>query len=143
MAETAEEAASGALVALGRGAGVLAARVGATDGVVASSTASDVPYSAILHHLLSCCLALELFVEGEDCTLRGIVDVASSATSCAELGRCLRKLMAEDIGRSASCGAGGGLWCLEGVASSSTSAVDVLGGRWVWLSDFVVGWHIC
>jgi hypothetical protein len=82
--------------------------------------------SLFLHLPLAAVLALKLFIEGEDGSLRVGVDVACPSSSGAELGACLRELRADERGWALCGGWAGGLRGSEDVACSSAARVDEL-----------------
>jgi hypothetical protein len=98
-----------------------------------------VPYTVLLHSLLTGRLALELFIEGEEETLVGLVDVACAATAAGEARGGFGD---GDDGGGALCGlAFADFWGFEGVACAAAAGVGVFAWVWVWLSDLVVGGH--
>lgn len=97
--------------------------------------------SSILHLVLASLLECQLFVEGEDSTLRGLVDVASSSSAAAEVGAALGQAVGEKRSWATSGAAIRGLGDLEGVTGASSSGVGVLRDVWVRLDDLEVGWH--
>lgn len=140
MGNFAQEAAASALAA---GGGVLPVAAGGrkSGSPVSCATASNVVGRAHLFCLgLAGDLTLKLLIEGEDCSLGDVVDVAGTASASHELGAGLRELGAKEGGWTSCIGCVGGLWGLEGVACSSSSGVHVGAGVWVRLS-YLVGRH--
>lgn len=139
--ETAEETASGALVA---GGGVLA---GAADWLrtsgspVACSSTAHVINGTHLVLALAGSLAGKLLIKREDGALRSVVNVASSTTTSGKLGAGLRESATKERGRATSGRGVSSLWGLEGVACSSATRVHVGAGVWVRLGD-LVGRHV-
>jgi hypothetical protein len=97
--------------------------------------------STLLYLLLAGGLAVKLFIEGEDSTLRGLADVASSTTTAAELSVWCWEAGIKKRCWAASSAAVGGLWGLEGVTGAATSRVDESVGGWVWLDDLDTSRH--
>jgi len=122
MAQASKETTS---LTLARARRVLARRRwGVGSSPVASSSASNMPYGAILETLLAGGLTLEFLVEGKDGALRGVVDVAYATAARRKLGRRLWER--GDEGGWAGCGAAvGGLGDFEGVACAATTGVGV------------------
>jgi len=100
-------------------------------------------YSSILQLPLSCRLAVELFIEGKDCSLRGFVDVSCTSAAAGESRVRLRKTGFEERSSSVSCSALAGLGSFEDVSGATTTSVSVFAWVWVWLGDLVLRWHSC
>lgn len=141
MAEATKESTSHTGIATSSAGRVLASRTRTSNSIIASSSSANVPYACLLQLSFSRRLALELFVEGENGSFAGLVNVSCSATSAGELGARFWEPGLEERGWTA-CGATvAGLWRFEGVSSSATTRVDVLSWVWVRLGDLVLRWH--
>ncbi len=57
-----------------------------SDSVVASSSSTNVPYSSFFYFSLPGRLTLKFFIEGEDGSFGGLMDVSCSASPAGELG---------------------------------------------------------
>jgi hypothetical protein len=106
-----------------------------SNGIVACSSSANVPYTCLLHPLLSGRLTLELFIEGEHCSLARLVNVSCSATPAGEPGGRLGESGLAEGGRAACRGTAAGLGGFEGVSSAATSRVNVFAWVWVRLGD--------
>ena len=99
------------------------------------------PYASFLQSLLSCGLAVQLFIEREDGSLAGLVDVSRSTPSAGELGGRLWEAILKERGRASCRGSAASLGSLKDVPRAATAGVNVFAWVWVRLGDSVLGWH--
>jgi hypothetical protein len=141
MAEATKESTSHTSIATSSAGRILASGARTSDSIIASSSSANVPYACLLQLSLSRRLALKLFIEGENGSFAGLVNVSCSATSAGELGARLWEPGLEKRGWTACGGTVAGIWRFESVSSSPTTRVDVLSWVWVRLGDLVLRWH--